>query len=323
MKQPTSPPPPLKLGPDTPAQLRRALRALGKQDTHPARLGRVAGRLGDLLDAPPPTPFRGGALVRHASLKVVAARLALAALTVGTTAAVWLSSSQPSARGPSAQHVQPAPAQGTQLTLPVQRTDSEAQVAALAVPAAARAPVARVSTQAIVELPAAAHGATSRRAGPSRSRHTRPAHRVAFSQGRSPRAAPGAATRAAEAATQAAQVAQPVATASADARRPEAAAPVSPAPAALDPETTRPLTEVELLFEARQQMRRHPQGALELLDEHAARFAEGLLAPEREVLAIEALRKLGRPKVAAQRLRSFRERYPDSLHLRRLDRVAP
>jgi hypothetical protein len=61
-----------------------------------------------------------------------------------------------------------------------------------------------------------------------------------------------------------------------------------------------------------------PSAALRLLDQHAARFPEGLLAPEREVLRIEALRRLGRTAEAEQRLRAFQARYPDSIHLRRL-----
>ncbi|MDB4985149.1 MAG: hypothetical protein JWN04_327, partial [Myxococcaceae bacterium] len=95
------------------------------------------------------------------------------------------------------------------------------------------------------------------------------------------------------------------------------APPVAP-PAA----TAQKQTEAELLFAARRQIRRDPRAALRLVDEHVARFPDGLLAPEREVLAIEALRQLGQTAAAARRLQLFRARYPDSLHLRRLDRQA-
>jgi hypothetical protein len=40
--------------------------------------------------------------------------------------------------------------------------------------------------------------------------------------------------------------------------------------------------------------------------------------PEREVLAIEALRKLGRKNDAGERLHKFETRYPGSIHLKRL-----
>jgi hypothetical protein len=76
-----------------------------------------------------------------------------------------------------------------------------------------------------------------------------------------------------------------------------------------------PKGEVDLLFQARQLRRSAPRKALALLDEHAARFADGMLAPEREVIAIEILRALGQDEEAAQRLARYRTRYPQSLHL--------
>jgi hypothetical protein len=79
-----------------------------------------------------------------------------------------------------------------------------------------------------------------------------------------------------------------------------------------------PRSELELLFDARKALPTQPTAALRLLDEHAARFPRGMLAPEREVLAIEALRTLGRTTEATQRLRRFQSQFPESIHLRRL-----
>jgi hypothetical protein len=92
------------------------------------------------------------------------------------------------------------------------------------------------------------------------------------------------------------------------------------APVALDVVALPPAkSEVDLIHDAHAAMRHDPRAALRLLDEHGARFADGLMVPEREVLAIEALRALGAESAAAARLAAFRTRYPDSVHLRRLD----
>jgi hypothetical protein len=80
--------------------------------------------------------------------------------------------------------------------------------------------------------------------------------------------------------------------------------------------------EFALLWQARQRLESDPAGALVLLQTHATRFADGQLAPEREVLAVEALRGLGREDEAERRLQAFRKRYPGSIHLRRLQQAA-
>jgi hypothetical protein len=69
---------------------------------------------------------------------------------------------------------------------------------------------------------------------------------------------------------------------------------------------------------AQKQSHVDPRSVLRLAAEHARRFPDGVLAPEREVLAIEALRALGRNDQAEERLRKFRATYPDSLHTRAL-----
>jgi hypothetical protein len=97
------------------------------------------------------------------------------------------------------------------------------------------------------------------------------------------------------------------------------AAPSEPGPAApmAVPAPASP-SEGALLLRARQQLVTDPASALELTDEAGRRFPEGALVPEREVLAIEALTRLGRLPSARARFAAFRARYPQSPHLARL-----
>lgn len=85
----------------------------------------------------------------------------------------------------------------------------------------------------------------------------------------------------------------------------------SPAPAAAP-------TEGALLLRARRALALDPASALALTEEDATRYPAGALAPEREVLAIEALSGLGRASDARARFAAFRARYPQSPHLARL-----
>jgi hypothetical protein len=83
-------------------------------------------------------------------------------------------------------------------------------------------------------------------------------------------------------------------------------------------------SEGALLLQARRYLASSPASALALTDDAARRFPDGPLAPEREVLAIEALAHLGREPEARARLAAFRSRYPASPHLTRLESlVAP
>jgi hypothetical protein len=110
--------------------------------------------------------------------------------------------------------------------------------------------------------------------------------------------------------------AQPVAEAAPPVVRPQEPPPEQEQPARKVEEP--PPDEFALLWQARVKIQADPAGALALLDAHAARFTNGQLAPEREVLAVEALRALGRTEQAEARLRRFRAQYPGSIHLRRL-----
>jgi hypothetical protein len=77
-------------------------------------------------------------------------------------------------------------------------------------------------------------------------------------------------------------------------------------------------TEGALLLRARQELSSDPSDALALTQEHARRFPFGTLLQEREVLAIEALARLGRTAEARRRLDAFRSRFPQSPHVARL-----
>lgn len=62
-----------------------------------------------------------------------------------------------------------------------------------------------------------------------------------------------------------------------------------------------------------------PKRALALTREHARRFPEGILAQEREVIAIEALKRLGKASEVESRVEQFKKSYPGSVHQRGLD----
>ncbi len=94
-----------------------------------------------------------------------------------------------------------------------------------------------------------------------------------------------------------------------DARRASAASVASPDPGP---------TEGALLLRARQELSSDPSDALVLTQEHARRFPAGTLVQEREVLAIEALARLGRSSEARRRLQAFRASFPQSPHVARL-----
>jgi hypothetical protein len=77
--------------------------------------------------------------------------------------------------------------------------------------------------------------------------------------------------------------------------------------------------EVTLLAQAQSALTTQPAETLARCDEHARRFAGGTLAQEREVLAIDALLRLGRRSEAEARAARFRGSFPKSGHLRRID----
>lgn len=96
-------------------------------------------------------------------------------------------------------------------------------------------------------------------------------------------------------------------------------APPSPsgAPSSAPPEGR--ATEMDLLDRAQRALESSPEAALSLAEEHAARFASGALAPEREVIAISALVALDRRDEALSRAERFCAAYPGSAYQRRID----
>jgi hypothetical protein len=80
-----------------------------------------------------------------------------------------------------------------------------------------------------------------------------------------------------------------------------------------------PTAEVKLLERAQDALRSRPADALALCTEHERRFPRGMLAQEREVIAIEALVKEGRIPDATARADRFAAAHPSSTHQRRID----
>jgi hypothetical protein len=272
---------PLKAGRNAPPELVRALRALGKRDRDSARLARVADKLGALLDAPPPAPTTGWR-------KLLGSKTGITGIVVGLGGLGLLAyqlatgSPDPSLREPPAP--QPATQQPTAAVSPASPPPTAASDLPQAAPPAA--PNSRRPRRSAAPTRAAAHAPAQ---SPQATARTEPAPAVTVSP---------------EPAKEPAPMKEP--------------SPVEPEPEAQKAQEVEQRSEVQLLSEARKALPAQPAAALRLLDEHVARFRTGQLAPEREVLAIEALRKLGRYTEASQRLRQFQSRYPNSIHLRRL-----
>ncbi len=78
-------------------------------------------------------------------------------------------------------------------------------------------------------------------------------------------------------------------------------------------------SEAELLEQARATLKGDPARALQRANEHAARFPGGVLVQEREVLAIQALRQLGRNTEAERRAAAFAKAFPGSAFARKIN----
>lgn len=77
-----------------------------------------------------------------------------------------------------------------------------------------------------------------------------------------------------------------------------------------------------MLRGARLALEQEPRRALALTAEHKQRFPSGVLAQEREVIAIEALARLGRQDAARARADRFTADFPDSPHRERVDEAS-
>lgn len=96
-------------------------------------------------------------------------------------------------------------------------------------------------------------------------------------------------------------------------------APVAPVPRLPDkPAPPAQLSEAELLEQARTALKSDPARALLRANQHATRFPGGALVQEREVIAIKALRALGRGAEADRRAEAFSKAYPGSAFGRKL-----
>jgi hypothetical protein len=85
--------------------------------------------------------------------------------------------------------------------------------------------------------------------------------------------------------------------------------------------TPQATSEASLLTQARAALASHPERALALTQQHVQRFPNGALAQEREVIAIAALRALGRTDAANQRGSSFEQKYPGSAHRSKVEQT--
>jgi hypothetical protein len=104
------------------------------------------------------------------------------------------------------------------------------------------------------------------------------------------------------------------------------AAPPKPAPGPTPKQTAdapaatgSPRSEVEMLYDARDALKANPAKAFALAERHRSAYPTGGLAQEREVIAIEALSRLGRRDEAKRRAEGFALRYPGSVHRRKVE----
>lgn len=79
------------------------------------------------------------------------------------------------------------------------------------------------------------------------------------------------------------------------------------------------IAEHRLLKAARAALDENPSRALALTQEHRQKFPSGMLSQEREVIAIDALARLGRTKAARDKAEGFEKDYPDSVHKGRVE----
>lgn len=81
------------------------------------------------------------------------------------------------------------------------------------------------------------------------------------------------------------------------------------------------LSEPDLLGQAQAALASDPGRALSLAEQHSRRFPHGVLAQEREVIAIEALSRLGRHTEAAARATRFLHAFPTSAHRSKIESI--
>lgn len=80
-------------------------------------------------------------------------------------------------------------------------------------------------------------------------------------------------------------------------------------------------TEVAILEQARRALKSNPSRALALTRQHRNLYPQGMLAQEREVIAIEALKNLKRDQEAKARAGEFEEKHGGSAHGKKIESV--
>jgi hypothetical protein len=80
-------------------------------------------------------------------------------------------------------------------------------------------------------------------------------------------------------------------------------------------------TEADLLGQAQAALAGDPRRALSLAESHQQRFPHGVLVQEREVIAIEALERLGRKSAAQARAARFLRVFPTSAHRSKIESI--
>ena len=314
----------LRQGNDTPPALLRAIDALRKGVDDGARLARVGKKLEGVLNAPPTAAGtaaaataasaaqRGGLLGQKLSMfKLILGGLALCVVL----APLFFRQHSDDGRVPAADRdgssgattsaaelaaaPQPQTNQQAEATPPAERSELENTAVPVVKSAEPSQPPQRSSKHATrthersrreapAELASSDEPAAKNSAAAQNHDAAKPAH------GTAPSAAANELPQAPEAPQRTGEKLQ----------LPEDA---PPAPA-----------EADLLLKARKALKTDPSLALRLAAEHQSYYPKGRLVPEREVLAIEALRNLGRKPEADARLKKFEARYPKSIHLQRL-----
>lgn len=99
------------------------------------------------------------------------------------------------------------------------------------------------------------------------------------------------------------------------------AAPVARATAASSTATTAKPTELELVQRAQAAIGSDPERALAVTTEHARAYPTGAFVQEREVIAVEALARLGRSDEATKRAVALVRRFPRTPYATRLERA--
>jgi hypothetical protein len=81
------------------------------------------------------------------------------------------------------------------------------------------------------------------------------------------------------------------------------------------------LAEARLIRRARMSLEQDPERSLRLTGKHRGRFPDGDLVQEREVVALDALVRLGRTQKAKARAERFFQRWPDSAHRTHIEKL--